>query len=100
MVANTAAEALARRDEGLRLVGRLSGLGAVQPLEAQALRVLVYTATHGGTGGTLRVTRRTQPPLAVLVASLPTRLHPATALAPTLALVLITELADHPMLAE
>jgi PAS domain-containing protein len=33
--ANTAAEVLARRDEGLRLRGRLSGLGAMQPLEAQ-----------------------------------------------------------------
>lgn len=32
-----AAEALARRDEGLLLGGRLSGLGARQPPEAQAL---------------------------------------------------------------
>jgi hypothetical protein len=32
--ANAAAEALARRDEGLRLGGRRGGLGAVQPLEA------------------------------------------------------------------
>jgi DNA-binding CsgD family transcriptional regulator len=69
----------------------------VQPLEAQALRGLVYAVTHGGAGGMLRVTRRTQPPLAVLVAPLPTRLHPATALAPSLALVLITDPADNPV---
>src|SRR5262249_20454883 len=74
--------------------------GAVQPLEAQALHGLVYAATHGGAGGMLRVTRRTQPPLAVLVAPLPTRLRPATALAPALALVLITDTADGPGLAE
>lgn len=37
MFANTAAEALARRDEGLLLGGRLSGLGARQPSETQAL---------------------------------------------------------------
>jgi DNA-binding CsgD family transcriptional regulator len=97
--ANAAAETLTRSDEGLRLGGRLSGLGAVQPLEAQALRSLVYTVTHGGAGGMLRVTRRPQPPLAVLVAPLPTRLHPATALAPSLALVLITDPADGPGLA-
>jgi DNA-binding CsgD family transcriptional regulator len=36
----------------------------------------------------------------VLVVPLPTRLHPATALAPTLALVLITAPADAPELAE
>jgi DNA-binding CsgD family transcriptional regulator/PAS domain-containing protein len=97
--ANAAAEALVRRDEGLQFGGRRSGLGAVQPLEAQALRGLVDAVTHGGVGGMLRVTRRTQPPLAVLVAPLPTRLHPATALAPSLALVLITDPADGPMLA-
>jgi DNA-binding CsgD family transcriptional regulator/PAS domain-containing protein len=96
--ANAAAEAMARRDEGLRLGGRLSGLGAMHPLEAQALRGLLYAVTHGGAGGMLRVTRRTQPPLAVLVAPLPTRFHPATALAPALALVLITDPADGPML--
>jgi DNA-binding CsgD family transcriptional regulator len=71
----------------------------MQPREAQALRGLVYAVTHGGAGGMLRVTRRTQPPLAVLVAPLPTRLHPATALAPSLALVLITEPADSHRLA-
>jgi DNA-binding CsgD family transcriptional regulator/PAS domain-containing protein len=97
--ANTTAETLAHSDEGLRLGGRLSGLGAMQPREAQALRGLVYAVTHGGAGGMLRVTRRTQPPLAVLVAPLPTRLHPATALAPSLALVLITEPADSHRLA-
>jgi DNA-binding CsgD family transcriptional regulator/PAS domain-containing protein len=96
--ANTAAEGLARRDEGLRLGGRLSGLGAVQPLEAQRLRGLVYAVTHGEAGGMLRITRRTQPPLAVLVAPLPTRLHPAMALAPSLALVLITDPANGPVL--
>ena len=48
----------------------------------------------------LRVTRRTKPPLAVLVAPLPTRLAPATALAPALALVLSTGPADGPVLAE
>jgi len=37
--------------------------------------------------------------LAVLVAPLPTRLHPVTVLAPALALVLITDPADSPMLA-
>jgi DNA-binding CsgD family transcriptional regulator len=97
--ANATAEALARSDERLRLGGRLSGLGAAQPLEAQALRGLVYAVTHGGAGGMLRVTRRTQPPLAVLVAPLPTRLHPVTVLAPALALVLITAPADGPGLA-
>jgi DNA-binding CsgD family transcriptional regulator len=97
--ANAAAEALTRRDEGLRLGGRLSGLGAVQPLETQALRCLLHAVTHGGAGGMLRVTRRTQPPLAMLVAPLPTRLHPATALTPSLALVLITDPADSPRLA-
>jgi DNA-binding CsgD family transcriptional regulator len=71
----------------------------VQPPEVQALRGLVYAVTHGGAGGMLRVTRRTQPPLAVLVAPLPTRLHPAPALAPSLALVLITDPADSPILA-
>jgi PAS domain-containing protein len=60
--ANRAAEALTRGDEGLRLGGRLSGLGAAQPQEAQALRGLVYAVTHGGAGGLRRVTRRTQPP--------------------------------------
>jgi DNA-binding CsgD family transcriptional regulator len=99
MFANAAAEALTRSDEGLRLGGRLGGLGAIQPREAQALRGLLYAVTHGGAGGMLRVTRRTQPPLAVLVAPLPTRLHPATALAPSLALVLITDPADSPRLA-
>ena len=98
--ANAAAEALTREDEGLRLGGRRDGLSAEQPLEAQALRGLVHAVTHGGAGGMLRVTRRTQPPLAVLVAPLPARLHPATALAPALALVLITEPADSPVLAE
>jgi len=98
--ANTAAEALARRDDGLRLGGRLSGLGAIEPQEAQTLRGLVDAVTHGGAGGMLRITRRTQPPLAVLVAPLPTRLHPATALVPSLALVLIRDPADGPVLAE
>ena len=97
--ANAAAEALAHSDDGLRLGGRLSGVGAVQPLEAQALRGLVYAVTYGGAGGMLRVTRRTQPPLAVLVAPLPTRLHPATGLTRSLALVLITDPADGPVLA-
>jgi DNA-binding CsgD family transcriptional regulator len=46
----------------------------------------------------LRITRRTQLPPAVLVAPLPTRLHPAMALAPSLALVLITDPADGPVL--
>jgi DNA-binding CsgD family transcriptional regulator/PAS domain-containing protein len=98
--ANAAAEALARGDEGLWLGGQRRGLSAVQPLEAQALRGLVYAVTHGGAGGLLRVTRRTQPPLAVLVAPLPTRLHPGMALAPALALVLITDPADGSVLAE
>jgi DNA-binding CsgD family transcriptional regulator/PAS domain-containing protein len=98
--ANAAAAALACSDAGLRLGGRRSGLAAVQPLEAQALRGLVYAVAHGGAGGMLQVTRRTQPPLAVLVAPLPTRLHPATALAPALALVLITDPTDTPVLAE
>jgi len=64
------------------------------------VRGLVYAVTHGGAGGMLWVTRRIQPPLAVLVALLPTRLHPATALAPALALVLIVDPADSPVLAE
>jgi DNA-binding CsgD family transcriptional regulator len=98
--ANAAAEALAHGDDGLRLGGQRRGLSAVQPLEAQALRGLVHAVTHGGAGGLLRVTRRTQPPLAVLVAPLPTRLHPVMALAPALALVLITDPADGPVLAE
>jgi DNA-binding CsgD family transcriptional regulator/PAS domain-containing protein len=97
--ANTAAEGLARCDEGLRLGGRLTGLGAMQPLEAQRLRGLVYAVTHSEAGGMLRIIRRTQPPLAVLVAPLPTRLHPAMALAPSLALVLITDPANGPVLA-
>jgi DNA-binding CsgD family transcriptional regulator len=97
--ANAAAEALACSDEGLRLGGRCSGLGAVQPLKAQALCSLVYAVTHGGAGGMLRVTRRNRSPLAVLVAPLPTRLHPATALVPAFALVLITDPADTPVLA-
>ncbi len=97
--ANTAAEALARRDEGLRLGGRLSVLGAMQPLEAQRLRGLIDAVTRGGAGGMLRITRRTQPPLAVLVAPLPTRLRLTTAMAPALALVLITDPADGPVLA-
>jgi DNA-binding CsgD family transcriptional regulator len=63
------------------------------------LRGLVYAVTHGGAGSMLWVTRRIQAPLAVLVAPLPTRLHPATALAPSLALVLITDPADGPILA-
>jgi len=92
--ANTAAEVLTRRDEGLRLGGRHSGLGAVQPMEAQALRGLLYAVTYGGAGGMVRVTRRTQPLLAVLMAPLPTRLHPAMAPAPALALVLITDPMD------
>ena len=71
----------------------------MQPLEAQALRGLVYAVTHGGAGGMLRVTRRAQPPLAVLVAPLTTRLHPATVLKPALALVLITDPANNPVLA-
>jgi DNA-binding CsgD family transcriptional regulator/PAS domain-containing protein len=96
--ANTAAEGLARRDEGLRLGGRLSGLGAMQPLEAQRLRGLIQAVTHGGAGGLLRITRRTRPPLAALVAPLPTRLRPTTAVAPALALVLITDPADGPVL--
>jgi hypothetical protein len=98
--ANAAAEALARGDEGLRLGGQRRGLSAVQPLEAQALSGLVYAVTHGGAGGLLRVTRRTQPPLAVLVAPLPTRLHPVMAHAPALALVLITAPADGHVLSE
>jgi DNA-binding CsgD family transcriptional regulator/PAS domain-containing protein len=97
--ANAAAEALARRDEGLQLGGRLRGLSAVSPLEAQALRGLLYAVTHGGVGGMLRVTRRTLPPLAVLVAPLPTRFHPMTTPTSTLALVLITDPADPPVLA-
>jgi hypothetical protein len=96
--ANTTAEVLVRRDEGLRLGGRLSGLGAMHPLKAQRLRALVDAVTHGGAGGMLRITRRTQPPLAVLVAPLPSRLRPATAVAPSLALVLITDPADGPVL--
>jgi DNA-binding NarL/FixJ family response regulator len=95
--ANAAAEALARSDEGLRLGGRRSGLGAIQSLEAQALRRLVYTVTQGGAGGMLQVTRRTRSPLAVLVAPLPARLHSATALTPALALVLITDPTDTPV---
>jgi DNA-binding CsgD family transcriptional regulator len=96
--ANTAAEGLACRDEGLRLGGRLSGLGAMRPLEAQTLRGLVYAVTHGDAGGMLRITRCTLPPLAVLVAPLPARLRPATAVAPSLALVLITDPAEGPVL--
>jgi len=96
--ANTAAEELARRDDGLRLGGRLGGVGAMQLLEAQTLRRLVDAVTHGGAGGMLRITRRTRPPLAVLVTPLPTRLRPA-AVAPALALVLVTDPADGPMLA-
>jgi DNA-binding CsgD family transcriptional regulator len=98
LFANTAAERLARRDQGLQLGGRLSGLGAAQPQEAQALRGLLDVVTHGGAGGLLRVTRHTQPPLAVLVAPLPTRLHPTMARAPSLALVLISDPADGPAL--
>jgi hypothetical protein len=96
--ANSAAEALADSDEGLRLGGRLSGLGAVHPQEAQRLRACVYAVTHDGVGGLLLVTRRAQPHLAVLVALLPTRLQPAAALGLSLALVLITDLADSPAL--
>jgi hypothetical protein len=88
--ANAAAEALAHGDAGLLLGGRGQSLGAVHPREAQALRGLVAAVTHGGAGGMLQVTRRTRPPLAVLVAPLPPRLHPALALRPPLALVLIT----------
>jgi hypothetical protein len=62
------------------------------------LRRLIYAVTHGDAGGMLRIIRRTQPPLAVLVAPLPTRLHPATAVVPSLALVLITDPADGPVL--
>jgi DNA-binding CsgD family transcriptional regulator len=82
--ANTAAEELARRDDGLRLGGRLCGLGAMQPLEAQTLRRLVDAVTRGGAGGMPRITRRTRPPLAVLVAPLPTGLRPVAAVAPAL----------------
>jgi DNA-binding CsgD family transcriptional regulator/PAS domain-containing protein len=97
--ANTAAEELARRDDGLRLGGRLCGLGAMQPLEVQTLRRLVDAVTRGGAGGMPRITRRTRPPLAVLVAPLPTGLRPVAAVAPALALVLINDPADGPMLA-
>ena len=50
------------------LGGGSAVLGALQPLEARTLRGLVHAVTHGDAGGMLRITRRTQPPLAVLVA--------------------------------
>jgi DNA-binding CsgD family transcriptional regulator/PAS domain-containing protein len=58
VLANTAAEALARAGAGITLGNRRHGLGAVAQDEARALAALVHDAACGGAGGVMRLTGR------------------------------------------
>jgi DNA-binding CsgD family transcriptional regulator/PAS domain-containing protein len=58
VLANTAAEAMARAGVGLKLGHRDKGLGALKPAQAHTLAALVHDAAHGGAGGVVRLTGR------------------------------------------
>jgi len=58
VLANKAAETLARTGAGITFGDRRKGLGALMPAETRALAALTHDAANGGAGGVVRLTDR------------------------------------------
>jgi DNA-binding CsgD family transcriptional regulator/PAS domain-containing protein len=97
VLANKAAEAMAKAGAGITLGDRRKGFGAVMSADAKAFAVLVHDAANGGPGGVMRVTGRGGcAELVALVTPLPRSLAHNGSAGPTYALVTLRSAWDSP----